>query len=79
LHGAPFQKIDQAHNYFSFSSFILYRIEGMSMKTSFGFDHLSREERQAIEQLLLEEMERQQWGSVTYSVLLSEELILSLQ
>ncbi len=50
----------------------------MSMRTSFGFDHLSREERQAIEQLLLEEMERQQWDSVTYSVIMSEELILSL-
>jgi hypothetical protein len=47
----------------------------MSMKTSFGFDHLPREERQAIEQLLLEEMERQQWDSV----ILGEELILSLQ
>jgi hypothetical protein len=51
----------------------------MSMKTSFGFDHLSREERWAIEQLLLEEMERQQWESITYSIILSEELILSLQ
>lgn len=51
----------------------------MSMKTSFGFYHLSREERQAIEQLLFEEMERQQWGSIIYSVILGEELILSLQ
>jgi hypothetical protein len=51
----------------------------MSMKTSFGFYHLSREERQAIEQLLLEEMERQQRDSITYSVILGEELILSLQ
>jgi hypothetical protein len=51
----------------------------MSMKTLFGFDHLSREEGRAIEQLLLEEMERQQWDSITYSVILSEELILSLQ
>lgn len=51
----------------------------MNMKTSFGFDHLSREEREEIEQLLLEEMERQQWDSITYSIILSEELILSLQ
>ncbi len=49
------------------------------MKTSFGFDHLSREERRAIEELLLEEMERQQWESITYSVILGKELILPLQ
>ena len=51
----------------------------MSMKTSFGFSNLSREEREAIEQLLLDEMEIQQWDSITYSVILCEELILSLQ
>jgi hypothetical protein len=49
------------------------------MKTSFGFNNLSQEEREAIEQLLLEEMEIQQWDSISYSVILCEELILSLQ
>jgi hypothetical protein len=49
------------------------------MKTSFGFNNLSREELEAIEQLLLEEMEIQQWDAITYSVILCEELILSLQ
>ncbi len=49
------------------------------MKTSFGFENLSREEREAIEQLLLDEMETQQWDSITYSVILAEEIILPLQ
>ena len=49
------------------------------MKTSFGFENLSREEREAIEQLLLDEMETQQWDSITYSVILADEIILPLQ
>jgi hypothetical protein len=49
------------------------------MKTSYGFDNLSQEERQAIEELLLDEMERQQWDAITYSVILGEEVILPLQ
>jgi hypothetical protein len=49
------------------------------MKTSYGFDNLSQEERQAIEELLLEEMEKQQWDAITYSVILAEEVILPLQ
>lgn len=51
----------------------------MSMKTLFGFDHLSREEGRAIEQLLVKEMEEQQWVSITYSIILSGELNLSPQ
>ena len=49
------------------------------MKTSFGFENLSREEREALEQILLEEMEIQQWDSITYSCILGEEVILTLQ
>ena len=49
------------------------------MKTSYGFDNLSQEERQAIEELLLDEMEKQQWDAITYSVILSEEVILPRQ
>ena len=49
------------------------------MKTSFGFNDLSREERKAIEQLLLEEMENQQWDAITYSTILGYEVILTLQ
>ncbi len=49
------------------------------MKTSFGFDNLSQEERRVIEELLLDEMEKQQWDSITYSVVLCEEVILTLQ
>ena len=49
------------------------------MRTSFGFNNLSREERRAIEQLLLDEMENQQWDSITYSTILGYEVILTLQ
>ncbi|MGA7159444.1 MAG: hypothetical protein WBZ48_00465 [Bacteroidota bacterium] len=49
------------------------------MKTSFGFDNLSQEERQAIEEILLDEMDKQQWDAVTYSVILCEEVILTRQ
>jgi len=49
------------------------------METSFGFENLSQEERQAIEELLLDEMEKQQWDAITYSVILGEEVILPIQ
>ena len=49
------------------------------MKTSFGFENLSQEEREAMEQLLLEEMEMQEWDAITYSVILGEEIILPRQ
>jgi len=49
------------------------------MKTPFEFEDLSQEERRAIEELLLDEMEKQQWDSITYSVILCEEVILTLQ
>ena len=49
------------------------------MKTSFGFENLSQEEREAMEQLVLDEMEMQEWDSITYSVILDEEIILARQ
>ncbi len=49
------------------------------MKTSFGFENLSKEEREAMEQLVLDEMEMQEWDSITYSVILGEEIILARQ
>jgi len=49
------------------------------MKTTYGFDDLSKEELQAIEELLLDEMERQLWDAITYSVILGEEVILPRQ
>jgi hypothetical protein len=65
----------------TFSSSLRYsrREEEKSMKTSYGFDDLSKEELQAIEELLLDEMERQQWDAITYSVILGEEVILPQQ
>ena len=47
------------------------------MDTSYG--NFSQEDRQAIEQILLDEMEKQQWDAITYSVILCGEVILSLQ
>ncbi|HTY10299.1 MAG TPA: hypothetical protein VMF88_04410 [Bacteroidota bacterium] len=49
------------------------------METSFGFENLSQEERRAIEELLLDEMEKQQWDAITYSVILGEEVVLPIQ
>jgi len=49
------------------------------MKTSFGFEHLSRAEREFIEQVLLEEMDFQRWLAVAYSVILAQEIIIPLQ
>jgi hypothetical protein len=41
--------------------------------------NLSEQERREFEEILLEELERQQWDGVTYSVILGEEIILNLQ
>ena len=71
--------IDQKHNFFPTSPLSRWGEEDTSMKTSFGFENLSQEEREAIEQILLEEMEMQQWDAITYSPILGEEIILPLQ
>jgi hypothetical protein len=77
---ARMKKFDEGHNFFSDSSLSKSRRkEEKSMETSFGFENLSQEERQAIEELLLDEMEKQQWDAITYSVILGEEVILPIQ
>lgn len=49
------------------------------MKMHYRFSPLSKDEREYLEQILLEEMDVQSWFAVTYSTLFAEELILNLQ
>jgi len=46
------------------------------MKITYAFSALSPEEREFLEQVLLDEMNRQEWFAVAYSDLLHEELFL---
>ena len=49
------------------------------MKIRYSFPRLTREEKDLLEAILLEEMEAQCWFTVACSVTLGEELILTLQ
>lgn len=49
------------------------------MKIRYSFPRLSREEKDLLEAILLEEMDTQCWFTVACSVTLGEELILTLQ
>jgi len=49
------------------------------MYTNYYFAALSRRERELLEMILLEELDVQAWFAVTYSVLLGEEVFLTLQ
>ncbi len=49
------------------------------MDSNYYFARLSRSEREFLEALLLEEMDIQTWFAVTYSSMISGEIILTLQ
>ncbi len=49
------------------------------MGIRFYSGHLSREQREALEQILLEEMEVQIWYGISWSTLLGGEVFLNLQ
>ncbi len=49
------------------------------MKTNRRFGKLSRSEREFLEMVLLEEMDRQMWYAVSFSTILGGELFLALQ
>lgn len=51
----------------------------VQMKRRYYFGRLSKDEREYLETILLEEMDIQSWFSVTYSRLLGAEIILTLQ
>ncbi len=48
------------------------------MKIQYRFAKLSRDERELLEMVLLEEMDMQRWFTVAYSTTFSRELFLSL-
>jgi hypothetical protein len=50
-----------------------------AMYSNFYFADLSRHERELLEMILLEEMEIQAWFAVTYSCIMGEEILLTLQ
>ncbi len=49
------------------------------MRTNHRFGRLSRSEREFLEMVLLEEMDRQNWYSVSFSSTLGQEIFLVLQ
>jgi hypothetical protein len=55
------------------------RYSGVDMGIRFYSGHLSREQREALEQILLEEMEVQIWYGISWSTLLGGEVFLNLQ
>jgi hypothetical protein len=51
----------------------------LPMKMNYRFSPLSRDEREYLEMILLEEMDVQSWFAVTYCTLFGEEVFLSIQ
>lgn len=49
------------------------------MNTNRRFGKLSRSEREFLEMVLLEEMDRQMWYAISFSAILGGELFLALQ
>jgi hypothetical protein len=49
------------------------------MKMNYRFSPLSKDEREYLEMILLEEMDVQSWFAVTYCTLFAEEVFLSIQ
>ena len=54
------------------------RREEAPMKIQYRFAKLSRDERELLEMVLLEEMDMQRWFTITYSAAFGKELFLSL-
>jgi hypothetical protein len=52
---------------------------GGAMKRKYQFRDLSRDEREYLEMILLEEIDVQSWYSITYSKIFGEEIILAVQ
>ncbi|MGA9116902.1 MAG: hypothetical protein WB626_09015 [Bacteroidota bacterium] len=49
------------------------------MKKLYRFTPLSKDERELLEMILLEEMDIQSWYAVTFSSIFGEEVFLSIQ
>lgn len=49
------------------------------MKRKYRFSELSKDEKEFLEMILLEEIDVQAWFSITYSSIFCEEIILAVQ
>ena len=49
------------------------------MKRKYRFSELSKDEKEYLEMILLEEMDVQSWYSISYSSIFGEEVILAIQ
>ncbi len=49
------------------------------MKKTYRFAQLSKNEREFLEMVLLEEIDIQAWYAITYSCILAEEIFISVQ
>ncbi len=49
------------------------------MKRKYRFSELSKDEREYLEMILLEEIDVQSWYSITYSSIFGEEIIIAIQ
>ncbi len=49
------------------------------MKRKYRFSELSKDEREYLEMILLEEIDVQSWYSITYSSIFGEEVIIAVQ
>jgi hypothetical protein len=52
---------------------------GDAMKKVYRFEQLSKDEREFLEMILMEEIEVQAWYAVTYSCIMSEEVFICIQ
>jgi len=52
---------------------------GAAMKRKYRFSELSKDEKEYLEMILLEEIDVQSWFSITYSSIVGEEVVLAIQ
>lgn len=52
---------------------------GSAMKRKYRFSELSKDEKEYLEMILLEEIDVQSWFSITYSSIVGEEVVLAIQ
>lgn len=49
------------------------------MKRAYRFTQLSKDEQEFLEMVLMEELGQQVWVAIAYSVIMSEEIFISMQ
>lgn len=56
-----------------------HSMQGAAMRRKYRFSDLSKDEREYLEMILLEEIDVQRWYTITYCAIFGEELILGIQ